>query len=611
MSMHYDDLELDKPLSLKMWGRMWPHISPHKTKLIVIAALMLICAAVDVAYSLALSIAVDHFIVPRSTEGLELYVAAMVALVLIQTTAVFIFFQLAIKIEVGFGKQLRQTVFAHLQKMSLSYYNTTPVGYILARVMSDTTRIGDVIAWSLVDLLWSICFIAGAFIAMFALNWQLALVVLAVVPLISVACIFIQKKVLAATRLARRQNSRISGAFNEGIAGARTSKTLVIEKSNEQEFEGLTKNMYRHSRKVAFLSAVFMPLVMLAGTLAIALVLGLGGNLVMFSGLAIGTLAAFFNFAIGLFDPIFLSARVYSEFVSSAANIERVCALLDRQPEITDPPEVVEKYGDNYNPRRENWEPLTGDIELRDVTFRYPDGTENVLERFNLAIPAGTYTAIVGETGAGKSTLVNLICRFFEPTSGEILIDGRDYRERSQLWLHSNIGYVLQHPHLFSGSVRENIRYGNLSASDEDIERAAGLVQADKVILRLENGMDTEVGEGGDRLSVGERQMISFARALLADPRILVLDEATSSVDTETEQLIKIATERILKGRTSFVIAHRLSTIKNADLILVVENGKIIERGTHRELLDRRGHYYQLYTLQFEILSHNQVLGAK
>ena len=262
--------------------------------------------------------------------------------------------------------------------------------------------------------------------------------------------------------------------------------------------------------------------------------------------------------------------------------------------------DVTVAYTPAVEPKRENWEPLKGSITFQDVTFRYPDGTENVLEHFTLEVPAGSAVAIVGETGAGKSTLVNLACRFFEPNQGQVLIDGRDYRERSLLWLHSNIGYVLQTPHLFSGTVKENIRYGRLDATDEEIMAAAKLVNAHDFIMRMEKGYDSDVGEGGGQLSTGEKQLVSFARAVLADPRIFVLDEATASIDTKTEALIQEAISTLLKDRTSFLIAHRLSTIRQADLILVVREGKIIERGTHQELMELGGYYAELYQNQFK-----------
>ena len=321
----------------------------------------------------------------------------------------------------------------------------------------------------------------------------------------------------------------------------------------------------------------------------------------------IGTLSVFMSYALELLEPIQSIIETLSAFIAIEANIERVTRLLAEESDVTDTPEVIEKYGDAFRPKRENWEELEGEIEFRDVSFRYPDGDEYVLTDFNLKVPAGTNVAIVGETGAGKSTLVNLVCRFYEPTKGQVLIDGRDARARSLLWLHSNIGYVLQSPHLFSGTVRENLRYGKPDATDEEIMEALRIVSAESVLAKMEKGLDTDVGEGGGMLSTGEKQLLSFARAILADPRILVLDEATSSIDTVTEKAIQNAIAAVIKGRTSFVIAHRLSTIVDADVILVVKGGKIIGRGTHEELMRQKGYYYELYTRQYEELLWGEV----
>jgi ATP-binding cassette subfamily B protein len=334
-------------------------------------------------------------------------------------------------------------------------------------------------------------------------------------------------------------------------------------------------------------------------SLTAAMVLGRGGIMVAGKLMNIGTLSAFITYALGIFEPIQQLAANLANFISAEASIERITSLMDEEVEVKDRPEVVKRYGDFLHPKKENWEPINGKIEFRDVSFRYPDGKEEVLSHFNLTVPAGATVALVGETGAGKSTLVNLVCRFFEPTSGRILIDGKDARDRSQLWLHSSIGYVLQNPHLFSGSIMENIRYGRLEASDEEVIQAARTVRADEIAEKLEDGWNTDVGESGDRLSTGEKQLISFARAVLANPRIFVLDEATSSVDTETEQRIQQATEKLLAGRTSFVIAHRLSTIRTADIILVVQDGRIVESGSHSELMRQRGYYYRLVKEQF------------
>ncbi len=407
-------------------------------------------------------------------------------------------------------------------------------------------------------------------------------------------------KILHWNRKVRKINSQITSAYNEGITGVRTSKSMGIEKDNEEAFFRRTADMQRAAGRSAKLNAIYIPTILLFSSVAAAIVLAQGGYMVKEDIMRLGTLSVFISYAVIIFEPIQQLARLLAELISCQANIERVMDLLEQEPNVVDTKEVVERYGDTFHPKKENWEKIKGDIVFEDVSFMYPDGKEYVLEHFNLHVPAGMNVAIVGETGAGKSTLVNLAGRFFEPTKGRILIDGVDYRERSQLWLHSQIGYVLQNPHLFSGTVRENIRYGRLDASDEEIEAAARSVSADDVVRKLEHGYDSDVGESGSRLSTGEKQLISFARAILADPSIFVLDEATSSIDTQTEQLIQQATGRLLKGHTSFIIAHRLSTIRQADLILVVKDGKIIERGTHSELLRANGYYHDLYSRQFE-----------
>ena len=479
----------------------------------------------------------------------------------------------------------------------------------MARVMSDTNKIGSVFAWSLVDIFWSAAYVIGCMGVMLVLNWRLALLVIVVVPAIALLTLYFQKKILAINRQARKVNAEITRHYNEGISGAKTSKTLVIEDKNTAAFQEVTQRMRRTTVRGVLLNAVYVPIIGFLTALAVAFVLTGGGSMVLWGDIGIGELTVFVNFALVIADPVQTLARTISNFIATQANIERVSALLELRPEITDTPEVIEKYGTSFAPKRENWEPLVGHITFEDITFRYPDGAENVLEHFSLDVPAGTTVAIVGETGAGKSTLVNLACRFFEPTAGRVLIDGRDYRERSQLWLHSSIGYVLQTPHLFSGSIRENIRYGRLDATDEEIVAAAKLAGAHDFITHMEHGYDSDVGEGGGQLSTGEKQLVSFARAVLADPRIFVLDEATSSIDTKTEALIQEAISTLLEGRTSFLIAHRLSTIRKADLILVVKAGKIIERGTHQQLMDLGGYYATLYSKQFETETAETLLG--
>jgi len=452
------------------------------------------------------------------------------------------------------------------------------------------------LSWGFTAMAEASLVIIFSIIYMLILSPPLALILICIIPVAWVIAWVFQRKILVVSRKVREINSRITGAYNEGITGSKTSKTLVIEDLNSSEFAKLSDNMQRQSVRSSRLTAMMLPMVATVGSIALALVLYRGGILVERHLLDFGILSAFITYAVITIEPVVWVSGVISEMVSAQVGVERVTGLLNEEITITDSPEVVEKYGDTYNPKRENWETIRGEITFDDVTFMYPDGDENVLENFSLDIPPGTTVAIVGETGAGKSTIVNLACRFYEPTSGRILIDGRDARERSQLWLHSSLGYVLQNPHLFSGSIMDNIRYGKLDATDDEVIAAAKLVSANVVAERMPEGYATDVGEGGDKLSTGEKQLVSFARAVLANPPIFVLDEATSSIDTETELLIQDAISHILEGRTSFIIAHRLSTISHADIILVVEDGKIVERGTHAELIAAGGHYNDLYT---------------
>lgn len=595
----YDEQVYDKPFDIKIWFRLWPFIKKYGWKLVAICLMMGITAFIDIIMPVYQKEAISRFILPGTTEGLVPYALLYLGIILFQALNVIIFARLAMSSEMLIGRDIRSALFRRLQELSFSYYNVTPVGYILARVMNDVNKIASQMSWGVVDIVWSLFYVVGVFVTMLIVDVTLGLMLMLLVPVIAIATVYFQKRILTANREVRRQNSKMTGAYNEGISGARTAKTLGVEDKNSDAFEKITGKMYGYSVKASLLNAVFVPVVVFCSSIAVALVLYYGGNLTLQGLMDFATFSLFITYAVSIFEPIQQFARIIADFISLQASIERVTDLLEKEPDIQDTPEVIEKYGDSFHPKKENWEPIKGDIEFDHVTFRYPDGTENVLEDFCLKVPAGTTVAIVGETGAGKSTIVNLACRFFEPTSGRILIDGRDYRERSMLWLHSNLGYVLQNPHLFSGTIRENIRYGNPDATDEQVEAAAKLVAADRVVEKLDKGYDSDVGEGGDKLSTGEKQLISFARAVLNSPPIFVLDEATSSIDTETEQLIQQAITKLLEGRTSFVVAHRLSTIRHADVILVVEDGKIVERGTHDELMEKRGAYHDLYTRQF------------
>ncbi len=578
-------------------GKVLPYMKKFRRQLTLMVTCGLISTGIDLLTPQFQRYALNHYIGEKTLDTLPLFIILYLAALLVAAAVNYISCTFAMKTEVEVNRDLRNAAFSHLQTLSFSYFNQNSVGYIHARVISDTSRIGSLVSWSLMDSVWHFSYLIGAIIVMLMVNAKLALMVMAILPLIVVLFSFFQTKLIRVNREVRELNSRITSDFNEGITGAKTIKTLVIEDKMAADFVADTDAMRKKSVRVSHLRGLFSATLNIASSTALAIVLWRGGYI---AASEVGTFSMFMSYAQGMMEPVRWLIDAISDLITTQVNIERFSRLMETKSDVVDSAEVIAKYGDAFDPKRENWEPIRGDIEFKDVDFKYPDGDEYVLENFNLKIPFGSNIAIVGETGAGKSTLVNLVCRFFEPTRGQVLIDGRDARERSQLWLHSAIGYVLQTPHLFSGTVRENLLYGNPNATEEEIARALELVSATDVVKRMEKGLDSDVGEGGDMLSTGEKQLISFARAILADPRILVLDEATASVDTLTEQKIQSAIETIIKGRTSLVIAHRLSTVKNADLILVVKDGKIIERGKHAELLHARGHYYNLYTRQYE-----------
>ena len=596
-------------MKLKFFGipKLLPFLKPYKKQIIIMIVCGILPSFIDSIYPLFSQYALDHFIAQNTLDTFKMFVFAYVGLLVLQVIMNFISTDICGKIELNVNRDLRNAAFNHLQTLSFAYFNQNNVGYIHARVMSDTGKIGSMVSWDLMSLVWEGSYLIFILINMFFVDARLALWIVAVVPIAVFFIVFFQKKLVVLNRKIREMNSKITSNFNEGITGAKAIKTMVIEDKMNADFDKDSDGMEKISVRTTRYSALFTSLVTMMSSITLSIVLWRGGILNVQGILLIGSLSVFLNYAINMLEPIQEIISIISLFISIQVNIERLTRLLEEKSDVADSQEVIVKYGDSFYPKKENWEPLYGNIEFKDVSFKYPDGDEMVLEHFNLKVEQGTNVAIVGETGAGKSTLVNLVCRFFEPTKGEVLIDGRNAKERSQLWLHSNIGYVLQTPHLFSGSIRENLKYGNPDASDEEIYRALEMVDAVSVVEKLEDGLDAQVGEGGDLLSTGQKQLLSFARAILADPRILILDEATASVDTLTEKVIQDAIYKVIKGRTSFVIAHRLSTIVDADVILVVKDGKIIERGKHMELMRQKGYYYDLYTRQFEQMATDLV----
>lgn len=580
--------------------KLAPYLRPYYKTIAVMVILGVFSSLADSIYPLFTSYALDTFVAGKTLRGIVPF-SLLYLLLMAVTEAVnyYCLYKCGV-VEMKVDRDLRNASFNHLQTLSFSYFNQNNVGYIHARVMSDTGKIGELVAWRLMDFVWEASYILFVIVMMLAINVRLAAWTLLIFPAGVLIITYFQRRLVEGNRKIREINSTITGNFNEGITGARSIRTLVIEKLMQRDFEKDTTRMRKASIKTTHYSALFASVVTMLSSFALALVLWRGGKLTMQGVIRLGTLSVFMSYAVGMLEPVQNVIQTLAAFISIQVNIERFTKLLEVKSDVADSKEVIEKYGDNFTAKKENWEPLHGDVEFRDVSFRYPDGKELVLDHFNLKVQQGTNVAIVGETGAGKSTLVNLVCRFYEPTSGQVLIDGKDVRLRSQLWLHSSIGYVLQSPHLFSGTVRDNLRYGKPDASDEEIWQALHTVAAEYVVRKMDKGLDSEVGEGGNLLSTGEKQLLSFARAILADPRLLILDEATASIDTVTEKAIQDAIRTVIKGRTSFVIAHRLSTITNADIILAVKDGKIVEQGTHAQLMARKGYYYELYMQQLD-----------
>ncbi|GAP11479.1 ABC-type multidrug transport system, ATPase and permease components [Bellilinea caldifistulae] len=561
---------------------------PHWRWVVGFLVTIALVSSLDSIFTYLSKLIIDNGILAQNRSELYRLLIIYGSLGFVQASGVFGFIYLAGVLGERVRYDLRQKMFNHLQGLSLSYFSRTPVGWIMSRVTSDSERVADLVTWGLLDVTWGMMNIITAMGFMLFINWKLALIVLGILPILFYVAYEFRKRILGEFRNVRKVNSKITGAFNENITGVRVVKALCREDANLEEFKALTADMYRSSYRAAWLSALFLPSVQLVSAIALAAIVWYGGWQVQVGGMTVGGIQAFVSYVTFMMWPIQDLARVFAEMQHAIASGERIFSMIDAVPDVKDLPGA-------YDPGT-----IQGDIEFDNVTFYYDEGDKKpVLENFSLHVKRGETIALVGETGGGKTTIVNLICRFYEPKSGSIRIGGKDYREYSLHAIQSRIGMVLQTPHLFSGTIRENIRYGRLDATDEEIVEAAKLAGAHDFIIKLKKGYDEEVGEGGNLLSVGQKQLISLARAVLAKPEVFIMDEATSSVDTLTEALIQRGMEMMMKGRTSFVIAHRLSTIKRADRILVIEQGKIAEMGSHAELLRKRGKYYSLYTKQF------------
>lgn len=583
---HFQEEEFTTQFNGRTFLRILAQVKPHWPMFAGFLVMISAASFLDSYFTFLSKRIIDEGIVPGDQAQLFHLVAIYGSLIVVQAAVVFGFIYLTGILGEKVRYDLRKRLFNHLQDLSLSYFNRTPVGWIMSRATSDTDRIAELVTWGMLDVTWGIMNIVTATYFMARINWRLAIIVFSIIPILIIVASEFKKRILTEYRQVRRMNSRITGAYQENIMGVRVTKALGREEETLREFEGLTGEMYRAGYRAAWLSALFLPAVQLISAFAVGGVVWYGGLQAQAGDMTIGGIQAFFSYITFMLWPIQEMARVYASLQQAIASAERVFSLVDAVPEVQDRPDAVEP------------DSLRGDIVFDHVDFYYePD--EPVLTDFNLRIGRGETIALVGPTGGGKSTIVNLLCRFYEPRRGAITIAGQDYTELTLQGIQSRIGVVLQTPHLFSGSIRENIRYGRLNATDEEIVAAAELAGAHDFVITLPNGYDEEVGEGGNLLSVGQKQLVSLARAVLADPEIFIMDEATSSVDTLTEALIQQGMETLMAGRTSVVIAHRLSTIRRADRILVIEDGRIAEMGDHDALIRTRGHYYRLYTQQF------------
>jgi len=591
----YEEYDLKAKLDFKVWKLILKEMIKYPVYLIGGVLSMMGTAVIETLFlKFICKDGLARFIGQEIGKDFIIFIVEMILFILVLGTFTTMFLYFCGTLERKFYVGLTKETFAKLQRQPFSFFDRSSVGWLMARVASDTSRLGEIISWGLIDIVYTVFRVLSVLIVMWGIDWKLSLIIMIIIPVVAFVTYFFDKIVVILSRKQRKLNSKITTYLNEGISGAKTSKTLVLEEKNLNEFGKLVHDYKKVTIETGFAQTSLYQIIAFGSALCLSFMGYFAGMTLTDST----TLFLFLSYSTSFFDPILTIARLSNNMKHAQVSAERVFNLNAITPAILETPEVIEKYGDYLNKKTENWEELNGDITFEHVDFEYKNG-KRVLTDFNLEVKQGQSIALVGETGAGKSTIVNLLCRFYEPTSGKILIDGKDYKDRSTAWLHSNLGYVLQTPHLFSGTIKENIRYGNLKATDEQVYEAARIANAEEFILQLEKGYDSEVGEGGNRLSLGQKQLISFARAIIANPRLLILDEATSSIDTETEYVIQKAISNILNGRTSFIVAHRLSTIVNCDQILVISKGRVIEQGNHNELMKLKGYYYKLYTNQF------------
>lgn len=595
---HEDDQDIQTRVNFKTWRKILKIIAKSGKHIKLLMMYSGIIAVLDTSIPLFNRYAIDVFFIAGDYSTWPWYVLANIILAAGFGLSVWGFIKQAGIIEAEVSYELRRQAFENLQKLSYGYFDKTPHGWIMARMTSDARKLSLIISWGLIDFMWAMLSMIFILTVLFMTFAKLALIISIFLPVMLFIAYVFQKRILKQYREAKKHNSALTAQYNEGFQGAKTTKSLTIEDANYNEFKETAFKLRKSSVRAQLTTAIFTSIILIIAYIAVSLTMVQGSIYVLGAFITVGTLQMFIAYTINFFEPIMAISRILSDFQNAQASVERIVGLIETKPQIEDTFAVIEKYGTIFDDHKDEWEALKGEVEFKNINFYYNEN-EPIFTDFNFKVEAGKSVALVGHTGSGKTSFVNLLSRFYEPQKGEILIDGVDYRERSIHWLHKRLGYVLQSPQLFSTSILENIRYGKLDATDEEVINAAKSVGIDKFVDKLENKYDTSVGEGGNLLSVGQKQLISFARAILADPRILILDEATSSIDSETELVIQEATDQLLKDRTSFIVAHRLSTIVNADIIVMLEMGKIIEMGSHDELISKRGKYFNLYKNQF------------
>ncbi len=569
--------------------QLWAFIKPYTRRILISVIYMAISSLAAVAVPYLVKVALDSGIEQGSLPALRNTILLFLLLQIVQWFFNYIRVNIMAQVGQSIIYDIRARIFEHLQQLSLSFYSRYSVGRIISRVINDVSILRDFVIWTLLAVARDLFTLIGIVVTMLIMNWKLSLLTFTVLPIMAVMTFAFRKRARENYRRSRMAISWVNSVLAENINAVRVVQSFSREDTNYTYFSDVVNKYNLNANLVAArLAAIFFPSVDFLGTLAMALVVWIGGAAILGETLTPGVLVAFVLYIGRFFDPIRDLSLRYDSFMTTMASGERILSLLHAPVEVKDTPGAGELPA------------IYGDVCFENVSFHYSDDDQLVLENVNLDIPKGETVAFVGKTGAGKTTIIKLLARFHDPTSGRILVDGHDLRDVTQESLRRQMGIVLQDPFLFSGTVRENIRFGKLDATDEEVEAAARAIGADEFIRKLRLGYETPVEEGGVILSVGQRQLISFARALLANPRILILDEATSSIDTQTELIIQEALTRLLHDRTAFVIAHRLSTIINADRIVVIQDGRVIEQGNHQELLEKQGVYFHLYSMRFE-----------